>query len=124
MVCIFLKIFLKSSQVFFVLFFILYVFQHIIYVKEMKDVSRIRRRTSFLSVYFFSNVDETAAALQALCPGLWLSLFLWRKKKKKKKKEMARKRSWKKETIFRALIFVIWIVAALNVILVKQDYQK
>ena len=30
---------------------------------------------------------ETAAALQALFPGLWLSLFLWRKKKKKKKKE-------------------------------------
>ena len=37
---------------------------------------------------------------------------------------MARKRSWKKETIFRALNFVIWIVAALNVILVKQDYQN
>lgn len=62
---IFLKIFLKSSQVFFILFFILCIFLHIIYVKEMKDVSRIRRRTSFLSVYFFSNVDETAAALQA-----------------------------------------------------------
>ena len=33
---IFLKIFLKSSQAFFILFFILYIFQHIIYVKEMK----------------------------------------------------------------------------------------
>ena len=37
------------------------------------------------STIFLYTVVETAAALQALCPGLWLSLFLWRKKKKKKK---------------------------------------
>lgn len=79
--------------------------------------------SSFFSVRF-SNVVETAAALQALCPGLWLSHFLWRKKKKKKKKEWRGSVSKKNRDIFRALIFVIWIVAALNVILVKQDYQK
>lgn len=59
---IFLKIFLKSSQVFFILFFILYVFQHIIYVQE--NVRRIRRRTLF-PLYFLYSVVETAAALQA-----------------------------------------------------------
>lgn len=56
--------------------------------KGMKDVSRIRRRTPFLYL-FFIYVVETAAALQALCPGLWLSLFLWRKKKKRKRRNGA-----------------------------------
>jgi hypothetical protein len=48
---------------------------------------------------------------------------LWRKKRKKKKKKWRGSVSKKRE-IFRALIFVIGIVAALNVILVKQDYQN
>ena len=67
---------------------------------------------------------ETAAALQALCTGLWLSLFLWRKKKKRKRENDGAEVSLKKERFFRALIFVIWSVAVLNVILVKQDYQN
>ena len=66
------------------MFFILCIFLHIIYVQE--NVRRIRRRTLF-PLYFLYSVVETAAALQALFPGLWLSLFLWRKNKKKKKKE-------------------------------------
>lgn len=82
-VCIFLKIFLIFKK-FFILFFILCIFLHIIYVQE--NVRRIRRRTLF-PLYFLYSVVETAAALQALCPGLWLSLFLWRKKKKKKKRK-------------------------------------
>ena len=40
---------------------------------------------SFFLYLFFIYVVETAAALQALCPGLWLSHFLWRKKKKRKR---------------------------------------
>lgn len=117
---IFKNIFKKFLK-FFILFFILCIFQHIIYVQE--NVRRIRRRTLF-PLYFLYSVVETAAALQALCPGLWLSYFLWRKKKKKEKEEMARKRSWEKETIFRALNLCFWVVAVLNVILVKQDYQN
>ena len=66
------------------MFFILCIFLHIIYVQE--NVRRIRRRTLF-PLYFLYSVVETAAALQALFPGLWLSLFLWRKKKKKKKEK-------------------------------------
>lgn len=58
----------------------------------MKDVSRIRRRTPFFYTFFLYNVVETAAALQALCPGLWLSHFLWRKKKKRKRK---RENEWR-----------------------------
>ena len=77
--------------------------------------------SSFFSV-LFSTVVETAAALQALCPGLWLSHFLWRKKKKKE--NAGAEVSLKKERFFRTLIFMIWSVAALNVILVKQDYQN
>lgn len=103
------------------MFFILYIFRHIIYVQE--NVRRIRRRTLF-PLYFLYSVVETAAALQALCPGLWLSHFLWRKKKKEKKEKEWRGGVSKKRDIFRALNFVIWIVATLNVILVKQDYQK
>ena len=68
------------------MFFILYVFQHIIYVQE--NVRRIRRRTLF-PLYFLYSVVETAAALQALFPGLWLSHFLCRKKKKRKRKNGA-----------------------------------
>ena len=83
---IFLKIFLKSSEAFFILFFILCIFQHIIYVQE--NVRRIRRRTLF-PLYFLYSVVETAAALQALFPGLWLSHFLWRKKKKEKERNGA-----------------------------------
>lgn len=81
---IFLKIFLKSSQVFFILFFILCIFLHIIYVQE--NVRRIRRRTLF-PLYFLYSVVETAAALQALCPGLWLSYFFVEKKEKRKRKK-------------------------------------
>ena len=50
--------------------------------------------------------------------------FFVEKKEKKEKEKMARKRSWKKETIFRALNLCFWVVAALNVLLVKQDYQN
>lgn len=103
------------------MFFILCIFLHIIYVQE--NVRRIRRRTLF-PLYFLYSVVETAAALQALCPGLWLSLFLWRKKKKRKRENDGAEVSLKKRDIFRALILCFWIVAALNVILVKQVYQN
>ena len=69
------------------MFFILYVFQHIIYVKEMKRRKPDSPATPLFLYIFFIYVVETAAALQALFPGLWLSLFLWRKKKKKKKEK-------------------------------------
>lgn len=117
---IFKNIFKKFSS-FFILFFILCIFLHIIYVQE--NVRRIRRRTLF-PLYFLYSVVETAAALQALFPGLWLSHFLWRKKKKKKKKEWRGSVSKKKRDIFRAFNLCFWVVAALNVILVKQDYQN
>ena len=68
------------------MFFILCIFLHIIYVQE--NVRRIRRRTLF-PLYFLYSVVETAAALQALFPGLWLSLFLCRKKKKRKRENGA-----------------------------------
>ena len=82
---IFKNIFKKFSS-FFVLFFILCFFLHIIYVQE--NVRRIRRRTLF-PLYFLYSVVETAAALQALFPGLWLSHFLCRKKKKRKRENGA-----------------------------------
>ena len=69
------------------MFFILYVFQHIIYVKEMKRRKPDSPATPLFLYIFFIYVVETAAALQALFPGLWLSLFLWRKKKKRKKRK-------------------------------------
>ena len=58
---------------------------------------------SFFLYLFFIYVVETAAALQALCPGLWLSLFLWRKKKKKEKERKWRWSVSKKKEIFFAL---------------------
>lgn len=84
------------------MFFILCIFLHIIYVQE--NVRRIRRRTLF-PLYFLYSVVETAAALQALCPGLWLSYFLWRKKKKKKKKENGAGVSLRKERYFSRFNF-------------------
>ncbi len=113
-------IFKNIFKKFFILFFILQVFLHIIYVKEMK--AGFAGDLLFSTIFLYT-VVETAAALQALCPGLWLSLFLWRKKKKKKKKEWRVSVS-KKRDIFRALNLCFWIVAALNLILVKQAYQK
>ena len=80
------------------MFFILYIFRHIIYVQE--NVRRIRRRTLF-PLYFLYSVVETAAALQALCPGLWLSLFLWRKKEKEKKERSGAGVSLKKRYFSR-----------------------
>jgi hypothetical protein len=115
-----LYIFKNIFKKFFILFFILQVFLHIIYVKEMK--AGFAGDLLFSTIFLYT-VVETAAALQALCPGLWLSLFLWRKKKKKKKKEWRVSVS-KKRDIFRALNLCFWIVAALNLILVKQAYQK
>lgn len=87
------------------MFFILYIFRHIIYVQE--NVRRIRRRTLF-PLYFLYSVVETAAALQALCPGLWLSLFLWgkEKKEKKEKKEDGAEESLKKRDIFSRFVLL------------------
>ena len=110
---------------FFILFFILCIFQHIIYVQE--NVRRIRRRTLF-PLYFLYSVVETAAALQALFPGLWLSLFLWRKNKKKKKKEWRVSVS-KKKRYFSRFQFVFLCCRSLKcdfgkARLPKMIYQK
>lgn len=53
-----------------------------------------------------------------------VSFFVEKKEKKRKRENDGAEVSLKKRNIFRALIFVIWIVAASNVILVKQDYQN
>lgn len=98
------------------MFFILCIFLHIIYVQE--NVRRIRRRTLF-PLYFLYSVVETAAALQALCPGLWLSHFLWRKKKKKKKKENGAGASLKKRDYFSRFKFVFLVCRGL-----KCDFGK
>ena len=98
------------------MFFILYVFQHIIYVQE--NVRRIRRRTLF-PLYFLYSVVETAAALQALCPGLWLSHFLWRKKKKRKRENDGAGVSLKKKRYFSRFQFVFLCCRSL-----KCDFGK
>lgn len=55
-----------------------------------------------------------------------VSIFVEKKEKEKKRKREndGAEVSLKKRDIFRALNLCFWIVAALNVILVKQDYQK
>lgn len=93
---IFLKIFLKSSQVFFILFFILCIFLHIIYVQE--NVRRIRRRTLF-PLYFLYSVVETAAALRCNPGVVAVSIFV-EKKEKKRKRENGAGVSLKKERYF------------------------
>ena len=76
----------------------------------------------FSPVFFiFSRRDGCSPA--GIVPGVVAVSFFVEKKEKKKKRKWRGSVS-KKEIFFRALIFVIWIVAALNVILVKQDYQK
>ena len=57
-------------------------------------------------------------------PGVVAVSFFVEKKEKKKKKENGAEVSLKKRDVFRALNLCFWIVAALNVILVQQDYQK
>ena len=98
------------------MFFILYIFQHIIYVQE--NVRRIRRRTLF-PLYFLYSVVETAAALQALFPGLWLSHFLWRKKKKKEKERKWRVSVSKKKRYFSRFNFCYLVCRSL-----KCDFGK
>ena len=107
------------------MFFILCIFLHIIYVQE--NVRRIRRRTLF-PLYFLYSVVETAAALQALFPGLWLSHFLCRKKKKRKRKNGAGV-SLKKKRYFSRFQFVFLCCRSLKcdfgkARLPKMIYQK
>ena len=77
----------------------------------------------FSPVFFiFSRRDGCSPA--GIVPGVVAVSFFVEKKEKKEKERKWRGSVSKKRDIFRALIFVIWSVAALNVILVKQDYQN
>ena len=77
----------------------------------------------FSPVFFiFSRRDGCSPA--GIVPGVVAVSFFVEKKEKKRKRENGAGVSLKKRDIFRALNFMIWSVAVLNVILVKQDYQN
>lgn len=87
-VFIFLKIFLKSSQVFFILFFILCIFLHIIYVQE--NVSRIRRRLLCFYTFFLYMSSRRLQPCRHCARGCGCLYFCGEKRKERKRKKMAR----------------------------------
>lgn len=78
----------------------------------------------FSPVFFiFSRRDGCSPA--GIVPGVVaVSIFVEKKEKKRKRENDGAEVSLKKRDIFRALILCFWIVAALNLILVKQVYQN
>ena len=101
-------IFKNIFKKFFILFFILRIFLHIIYVKEMKDVSRIRRRTPFFYTFFLYMSSRRLQPCRHSARGCGCLIFCGEKRKKEKERK---RKKWrvsvsKKKRYFSRFKFV------------------
>lgn len=118
---IFKNIFKKFSSFFCFVFYSVYFSAYYI-CKGNERRKPDSPANSFFLYLFFYICRRDGCSPAGIVPGV-VAVSFFVEKKEKKEKEWRGGVS-KKRDIFRALNLCFWIVAALNLILVKQDYQK